>query len=629
MLKGKATPVDAMSDKPMLGGCCVCLDERGWAENPLVYCDGQSCNVAVHQACYGIVKVPSGPWFCRKCESQERAAKVKCELCPHRDGALKKTDSAGWAHVVCALYIPEVTFGSVSTMEPIILVKVPSERYNKACFICEEENRTSKASTGACMNCAKQGCKASFHVTCAQMSGLLCEESSGFNQTKYCGYCKAHLPKAKKTSHKSLSSTMVYKTQMTSSSEEMVSTEEDDLQHPESIMKPGDIRYTKAGKKRSKSLEESLAAEQAREKVGEDTESKIVKVAGSERMEPIEEVTANVTLATNEMAISTSNQLNSDSQNGFEHVEHMDTDENGVALEQKPQLVTAIGSLNNGSPSSTSGEGRVPKTLPATLTKAAEAAAANNSQTSAEASHAKSVQKEKAKPPVKKIKKDTDGPKKAKEGRKPNSKKDQKKSKKGKVPLSGFIPHRPIPPPVTTEEPVPESGVALYPRQSVATLEGLGLERNEMTDPYDTAENNRIFKDDMVVDGVAAFQQLMDEQVEDSTKFFREFGTTPEVASLMDALRKIREDNEYLERGIKEMTHRKEQLMLLKTKLAALQVQPTVNSDGNNISKQPPNPTPSPMKTHHPVMQSTPPSVPSQVTVSSRALPSTSRSAPT
>ena len=33
----------------MVGGGCVCSDERGWAENPLVYCDGQSCNVAVHQ----------------------------------------------------------------------------------------------------------------------------------------------------------------------------------------------------------------------------------------------------------------------------------------------------------------------------------------------------------------------------------------------------------------------------------------------------------------------------------------------------------------------------------------------------------------------------------------------------
>ena len=62
--------------REMVGGCCVCSDERGWDENPLVYCDGAGCNVAVHQACYGIVTVPTGPWFCRKCESQERAARV-------------------------------------------------------------------------------------------------------------------------------------------------------------------------------------------------------------------------------------------------------------------------------------------------------------------------------------------------------------------------------------------------------------------------------------------------------------------------------------------------------------------------------------------------------------------------
>lgn len=41
--------------KEMVGGCCVCSDDRGWSENPLVYCDGQSCTVAVHQGIYILV----------------------------------------------------------------------------------------------------------------------------------------------------------------------------------------------------------------------------------------------------------------------------------------------------------------------------------------------------------------------------------------------------------------------------------------------------------------------------------------------------------------------------------------------------------------------------------------------
>uniref|UniRef100_A0A1A7Y1K2 Myeloid/lymphoid or mixed-lineage leukemia (Trithorax homolog), translocated to, 10 n=1 Tax=Iconisemion striatum TaxID=60296 RepID=A0A1A7Y1K2_9TELE len=184
--------------KEMIGGCCVCSDERGWAENPLVYCDGHGCNVAVHQACYGIVQVPTGPWFCRKCESQERAARVRCELCPHKDGALKRTDNGGWAHVVCALYIPEVEFANVSTMEPIVLQSVPHDRYNKTCYICEEQGRESKAATGACMTCNKHGCRQAFHVTCAQFAGLLCEEQgSDADNVKYCGYCKYHHSKLK------------------------------------------------------------------------------------------------------------------------------------------------------------------------------------------------------------------------------------------------------------------------------------------------------------------------------------------------------------------------------------------------------------------------------------------------
>lgn len=107
--------------------------------------------------------------------------------------------------MVCALYIPEVEFANVSTMEPIVLQSVPHERYNKVtkcifagvchrnihvkwgsslwiemnvpvclwvqtCYICEEQGRESKAATGACMTCNKHGCRQAFHVTWWDMS---------------------------------------------------------------------------------------------------------------------------------------------------------------------------------------------------------------------------------------------------------------------------------------------------------------------------------------------------------------------------------------------------------------------------------------------------------------------------
>nr|CAD7256156.1 unnamed protein product [Timema shepardi] len=124
----------------------------------------------------------------------------RCELCPSRDGALKRTDNGGWAHVVCALYIPEVRFGNVTTMEPIMLQLIPQERFSKVCYICEEQGKGGKATVGACMQCNKSGCKQQFHVTCAQALGLLCEEAGNYlDNVKYCGYCQHHYSKLKKS----------------------------------------------------------------------------------------------------------------------------------------------------------------------------------------------------------------------------------------------------------------------------------------------------------------------------------------------------------------------------------------------------------------------------------------------
>lgn len=217
---------EAANGKQMVGGCCVCADDTGYANNLLVYCDG--CDVAVHQGCYGIINIPEGDWFCRRCEHVQKygskdSKQVCCQLCAATDGAVKRTDGNKWAHVVCALFIPEISFGSNRSMEPIIVKDIMPERLSKRCSICEMstadsneldgsslanpsvvgdcaatalEEKASYITGHAYVNCNKQGCRHWFHVTCAQAKGLLCEDHSvSQNNVTYCIYCKHHFSK--------------------------------------------------------------------------------------------------------------------------------------------------------------------------------------------------------------------------------------------------------------------------------------------------------------------------------------------------------------------------------------------------------------------------------------------------
>ena len=89
-----------------------------------------------------------------------------CIFCPSTDGAFKQTSSSKWAHLLCAMWIPEVSLGNHTFMEPVMEVeKVPRTRWKLNCYICHQK-------MGACIQCGNKNCYQAFHVTCARRARL-------------------------------------------------------------------------------------------------------------------------------------------------------------------------------------------------------------------------------------------------------------------------------------------------------------------------------------------------------------------------------------------------------------------------------------------------------------------------
>ncbi|KDN45083.1 hypothetical protein K437DRAFT_125829 [Tilletiaria anomala UBC 951] len=173
----------------------------------LVQC--ANCSMSVHQGCYGCSDdaLKADQWFCDACGNEryrEHLLSPYCILCPlPRNFAnvgnlsnldkpltgpgsgrgrkpatskessinapppltplevMKPTEYHNWVHILCSIYIAECLFSNTETLSLVEgASNLPPWRYSARCEICGEV-------TGACVSCAEQGCRKTFHVSCA------------------------------------------------------------------------------------------------------------------------------------------------------------------------------------------------------------------------------------------------------------------------------------------------------------------------------------------------------------------------------------------------------------------------------------------------------------------------------
>ncbi|XP_020522146.1 peregrin [Amborella trichopoda] len=164
--------------------CSICASTDGDPLDPIVFCDG--CDLMVHASCYGDPlqsSIPEGDWFCCRCE--KIAENPTCCLCPVKEGAMKPTIDGKWAHILCALFVPEVFFREPEEREGIDCSKVPLRRFEEGCYLCGTKN-------GSVIDCSEPKCGAKFHVSCALEKDLCVEYREEKRRGIVVGFCEVH-----------------------------------------------------------------------------------------------------------------------------------------------------------------------------------------------------------------------------------------------------------------------------------------------------------------------------------------------------------------------------------------------------------------------------------------------------
>eukprot|EP00826_Nyctotherus_ovalis_P044485 TRINITY_DN4803_c0_g1_i5.p1 TRINITY_DN4803_c0_g1~~TRINITY_DN4803_c0_g1_i5.p1 ORF type:complete len:450 (+),score=140.32 TRINITY_DN4803_c0_g1_i5:108-1457(+) len=198
--------------------CEVCNDGDYEDKNMIVVCS--TCDLSVHQKCYGIAHIPSEDWICDGCAAfGARGRKLlRCALCPVRGGAIKPTTTsvrdpffssknlyhcgAGenqsakeepkpsvlWVHLSCAHWMPELELWSKNFTKHIAgLSLIDKKRFKLTCSLCKQK------AAGCCIQCNEGKCPVSFHVECARLNGTYLDFEAHSEEASI-AFCDKHRP---------------------------------------------------------------------------------------------------------------------------------------------------------------------------------------------------------------------------------------------------------------------------------------------------------------------------------------------------------------------------------------------------------------------------------------------------